>query len=386
MISNSRGLRKRHKREGRFKAYGLISIFIAVSVLILMLGGVLKYSYKAFYRAEARAELYFEKDKAYSEILEAAFNLEELKLISSSAEMVLHHYIQNHPESWGKKVKVWLPLSEDIERYLKGYKNIKPYKIEILHKWLSQDLANLNFNKRFFSSGDSREPELAGIWGAIIGTVYTLFITFLIAFPLGIASAVYLEEFAKKNKITELIEININNLASVPSIIFGLLGLILFINYFNLPRSSPLVGGMTLSLITFPIIVIATRAALQTVPKFIREAARGLGASDVQVTFHHVIPLAMPGILTGAILGMSRALGESAPLLMVGMAAFIVDIPQSPLDPATTLPVQIFTWIRNPEQGFMENAAAAILVLLVFLIMMNGVALILRRKFEVKWQ
>ena len=240
----------------------------------------------------------------------------------------------------------------------------------------------LTFNREFFVSGDSRDPELAGIRSAAVGSFFMLLVTLVLSFPLGVATAIYLEEFASRNRWTDLIEVNINNLAAVPSIVFGLLGLSLFINLFGLPRSAPLVGGLVLSLMTLPVIIIASRAALTAVPPSIREAALGLGASKMQVVFHHVLPLAMPGMLTGTIIGMARALGESAPLLMIGMVAFIVDVPSSPVDPATALPVQVYLWADSPERAFVERTSAAIMVLLLFLLLMNAIAIILRKRFE----
>jgi phosphate transport system permease protein len=241
------------------------------------------------------------------------------------------------------------------------------------------------FNTTFFTAGDSREPELAGIWGAAVGSFYTLVVTLLLSFPIGVAAAVYLEEYAPKNRWTDLIEVNINNLAAVPSIVFGLLGLAVFINFFGLPRSAPLVGGLVLTLMTLPTIIIASRAALKSVPPSIREAALGVGASRIQVMTHHVLPLALPGMLTGTIIGMAQALGETAPLLMIGMVAFIVDIPGGFTDPAAVLPVQIYLWADSPERAFVERTSAAIIVLLGFLILMNLLAVMLRKKFERRW-
>lgn len=241
------------------------------------------------------------------------------------------------------------------------------------------------FNTTLFSSGDSREPELAGIWGAAVGSFWTLLVTLSLSFPIGVMAAVYLEEFAPKNRLTDIIEVNINNLAAVPSIVFGLLGLAVFLNFFGLPRSAPLVGGLVLTLMTLPTIIIASRAALKSVPPSIREAALGMGASRLQAMTHHVLPLALPGMLTGTIIGMAQALGETAPLLMIGMIAFIVDIPGGPTDPATVLPVQIFLWADAPERAFVERTSAAIMVLLAFLITMNLSAVLLRKKFETRW-
>ncbi len=241
------------------------------------------------------------------------------------------------------------------------------------------------FNWRFFSSGDSREPELAGIWGAAVGSFWTMLVTFLLAFPVGVAAAIYLEEFAPRNHFTDLIEVNINNLAAVPSIIFGLLGLAVFLGVFGVPRSAPLAGGIVLALMTLPTIIIAARAAIKAVPPSIREAALGVGASKMQTTFHHVLPLAMPGILTGTIIGMAQALGETAPLIMVGMVAFIVDVPSGITDSATVLPVQVFRWSDFPERAFEAKTGAAIVVLMLFLVVMNLLAIVLRRRFERRW-
>ena len=295
----------------------------------------------------------------------------------------------------GTSKRVWVAAASEVDLYVKG--KIDPVEIpEELRRLKDQDIAWIEklresgqlkkkFNHTFFTSGDSREPEMAGILSAALGSFFSLLICFLIAFPLGILTAVYLEEYAKKSRLTDLIEVNINNLAAVPSIVFGLLGLAIFLNFFNLPRSTPLVGGMVLALMTLPTIIIASRSILRSIPQATRDAALGLGASKTQTTFHHVVPLAMPGMLTGTILGMARALGETAPLLMIGMVAFIVDVPKGVTDVATALPVQIFLWADSPEKGFVELTSAAIMVLLVFLILMNVFAVYLRRKLERRW-
>jgi len=255
--------------------------------------------------------------------------------------------------------------------------------------WVDQlvqsDDVEMRFNRIFFTQGDSREPELAGIRGAVMGSLFTLIITIGLSFPIGVAAAENLEEFAPRNRWTDLIEVNINNLAAVPSIIFGLLGLAIFINFFHVPRSVPLVGGLVLTLMTLPTIIISSRAAIKAVPPSIRDAAIGVGASPMQVVLHHVLPLAMPGMMTGAIIGMAQALGETAPLLMIGMVAFIVDVPGGFTDPSTVLPVQIFLWADSPERAFVEKTSAAIMVLLAFLIVMNTLAVILRKKLERRW-
>jgi phosphate transport system permease protein len=246
-------------------------------------------------------------------------------------------------------------------------------------------LINKGISWRLLSSGDSREPELAGIRGALFGSILTIIITLAISLPIGIAAAVYLEEFARKGPMTNFIEVNINNLAAVPSIIFGLLGLAVFLNFFGMPRSAPLVGGLVLALLVMPTIIIAARAAFRSVPPSIKEAALGVGASHQQAVFHHVLPLAVPGILTGTILGVARAFGETAPLLMIGMVAFIVDVPESFTDAATLLPVQIYLWSDLPELGFQSRTAAAIIILMCVLFALNGVAIYLRKRFERRW-
>ena len=264
-------------------------------------------------------------------------------------------------------------------------RKLNDQEVAFLERLRSLGAVERAFNWRFFTSGDSREPELAGIRGALVGTALTLFVTLLLCLPIGVAAAIYLEEFAPRNRVTDLVEVNINNLAAVPSIVFGLLGLAVFLNFFGLPRSAPLVGGLVLALLVLPTIIIAARAALRSVPPSIKEAALGVGASHQQAIFHHVLPLAMPGIMTGTIIGMAHALGETAPLLMIGMVAFIVDVPTSFSEAATVMPVQIYLWSDLPEQAFQAKTAAAIVVLLVFLFVMNGLAIWLRKRFERRW-
>jgi phosphate transport system permease protein len=264
-------------------------------------------------------------------------------------------------------------------------RRISDSQINFIKQLQEQKIIESKFNTTLFTSGDSRESEQAGILGALVGSALMLSITFMIAFPLGVAAAIYLEEFAPKNRFIDFIEVNINNLAAVPSIIYGLLGLAVFINYLGMPRSAPLVGGLVLALMTFPVVIIASRASLQSVPPSIRDAALGVGASKIQTIFDHILPLALPGILTGSIIGMARALGESAPLIMIGMVAFVVDIPSSPLESSAALPVQVYLWADSPERGFVEKTSAAIMVLLAFLLLMNSLAIWLRNKYEIKW-
>ena len=316
-------------------------------------------------------------------------------MISPNADLSLRHQVEADPEAYiGKTVPVWIKLSDDIDSVVKGYidrnqpedrrrvGNVELSWYDAFHK---EGQIESFFNVDLFTHGDSREPEEAGILGALVGSILTLTVTLALSFPVGVMAAVYLEEFAPKNRWTDLIEVNINNLAAVPSIVFGLLGLAMFLNFFGLPRSAPLVGGMVLALITLPTIIIAARSALKAVPPSIREAALGIGASPLQTVTHHVLPLAMPGIMTGTIIGMAQALGETAPLLMIGMVAFIVDIPQGFTDPATVLPVQVYIWADSPERAFTERTSAAIMVLLGVLMLMNALAVILRKRFERRW-
>jgi phosphate transport system permease protein len=282
------------------------------------------------------------------------------------------------PAASGSWSKILIDTPEDSRK-------IQDQEVAYLEKLSELGVVRTVVNLPFLTSGDSREPELAGILGALAGSAFTMLVTLLICLPVGVGAAIYLEEFAPKNRVTELIEVNINNLAAVPSIVFGLLGLAMFLNFFGMPRSSPLVGGLVLALLVLPTIIIASRAALKAVPPSIREAALGIGASKQQAIFHHVLPLAMPGVLTGTIIGMAHALGESAPLLMIGMVAFIVDVPTHVTDAATVLPVQVFLWSDLPELGFKAKTAAAIIVLLMFLFVMNGLAIWLRKRFERRW-
>ena len=283
----------------------------------------------------------------------------------------------------GGQSTLWLPVSSQLDVAAKGQSDDAS---EGLVAMLQQrDALQRGFNAQFLSASDSTDPSSVGVWGALKGTCLTILVTMALAFPVGVLAAVYLEEFAPRNRWTDAIEVSINNLAAVPSIIFGLLGLAVFLNFMNLPRSAPLVGGMTLALMTMPVIVIAGRNTIKTVPPSIRDAALGVGASKMQVTFHHVLPLALPGILTGTIIGMARALGETAPLLMIGMRDFVAAPPGGIADPATVLPVQIFLWSDEVDRGFVEKTSDAIIVLLLFMLLMNGLAIYLRNRFERRW-
>jgi phosphate transport system permease protein len=315
-------------------------------------------------------------------------------MVSNGAAYQLQDYVRKNQNQIGSVIQIWVPADDDVDMVVKGHiqrdvpeaeRRVKDNQLSWIDEFQEQGRLEKRFNTTFFSAGDSREPELAGIKGAVTGSFYTLIVTLLLSFPIGVAAAVYLEEFAPKNRWTDIIEVNINNLAAVPSIVYGLLGLAVFLNFFGLPRSVPLVGGLVLTLMTLPTIIIASRAALKSVPPSIREAALGVGASRTQMVMHHVLPLALPGMLTGTIIGMAQALGETAPLLMIGMVAFIVDIPGGFTDPSTVLPVQIFLWADSPERAFLEKTSAAIMVLLAFLVTMNALAVFLRKKFERRW-
>jgi phosphate transport system permease protein len=313
-------------------------------------------------------------------------------VFSSEAGYQLRDLLEASPELLGKNLSVWLLADDDVDIYYKygmgseeDATRLSEIGKAVVRQMNEQGNVKKRFNTIFFTRSDSREPEIAGIKGALLGSFYTLLVTLCLAFPIGVSTAVYLEEFAPKNRITDLIEVNINNLAAVPSVIFGLLGLAIFINIFGVPRSVPLVGGLVLALMTLPTIIISSRAAIKAVPPSIREAAYGIGASKVQTVMHHVIPLALPGMLTGTIIGMAQALGESAPLLMIGMVAFIIDPPSGVMDPATVLPVQVYLWADSPERAFTARTSAAIMVLLGFLILMNSIAVYLRKRLEKRW-
>ncbi|MCB9945530.1 MAG: phosphate ABC transporter permease PstA [Geminicoccaceae bacterium] len=414
-------VRRRYARERRFRLMGLGAIGLALGLLAVLLLSVGTQGYKAFWQTYVTLDIDFARDRIdpegtgdpavigkanFQELINGALyrmfpdvegrrDRKALRgLVSSAAALDLREQVKADPSLIGQTVPVEMLASDDIDQLMKGEidRNLKESNRRVKDReliWVDalaeQGRIETRFNTVLFTHGDSREPEQAGIWGAVVGSFYMMIVTLLLAAPIGIAAATYLEEFAPKSRMTDFIEVNINNLAAVPSIVFGLLGLAVFLQVFHLPRSAPLVGGLTLTLMTLPTIVVATRASLRSVPPSIREAALGMGASKVQTVAHHVLPLALPGILTGAIIGMAQALGETAPLLMIGMVAFIVDIPATPLDPATALPVQIYLWADSPERAFTERTAAAIMVLLAFLVIMNALAVILRRKFERKW-
>ena len=319
----------------------------------------------------------------FDNAVEAQYGEEGGRYFASTAWTVLRDQLTENPNLVMSKTDVWLPTSSDIDRAAKD-RSTDEAEADYAALRKAGDVRQ-TFNWRFLSGSDGTDPAQVGIWGALKGSLITMVVTLFLAFPVGVLAAVYLEEYAAKNRLTDLIEVSINNLAAVPSIIFGLLGLAVFLQFFAMPRSAAIVGGLTLALMTMPVIVIASRNAIKAVPPSIREAAMGVGASPIQVVFHHVLPLAIPGIMTGTIIGMARALGETAPLLMIGMRAFTTTPPDGLTDPATVLPVQIFLWSDEVNRGFVEKTSAAIIVLLVFLLTMNAVAVYLRNRFETRW-
>ena len=414
-------LRQRYAAERRFKTYGILAITFACTMLAILLFTLLKGGVSAFWQTEMRVEVLIDpatidpqgtgnpaawdrgafqtlvNDALYRDFPEITGRLEKRDLrglVSPVAGVFLGKVLDENPGLVGQTVELWLPTSDGINQIRKGsidrdlpeaQRPINDQQLAWFDQLEQRGDVRTTFNSTFFTSSDSNYPELAGLLGAAVGTLLTMLVTVAISLPIGVAAAVYLEEFAPKNKLTDLIEVNINNLAAVPSIVFGLLGLAVFLNFFGMPRSAPLVGGLVLGLLVLPTIIIASRAALKAVPPSIREAALGMGASRLQAIMHHVLPLAMPGIMTGTIIGMAHAVGETAPLLMIGMNAFVTAPPSGLLDSSSVLPVQIFIWADKPERGFVELTSAAILVLLAFLITMNGAAIWLRKKFERRW-
>lgn len=400
---------------------GVVAISLAMAFLGLLFVSIAQKGITAFIRTEVALDIHYDADALgvpaqptidelsaanYAALVKRALKKQFpdaqtrqqrrrlYGLVSGGANFQLRDALLADPALLGTTQHVWLVADDDIDSIHKGLiprdtpeadRRVKDDQLAWIDALEAGGHLRTEFNTTFFSAGDSREPEQAGVLGALMGSLYTLALTLLFSFPLGVATAVYLEEFAPTNRWTDLVEININNLAAVPSIVFGLLGLAVFINFAGLPRSTPVVGALVLALMTLPTIIIASRSALTAVPPSIREAALGMGASKVQMVTDHVLPLALPGMLTGTIIGMARALGETAPLLMIGMVAFIVDIPQGPLDPATVLPVQIYLWADSPERAFVACTSGAIVVLLAFLVLMNGFAVALRSKFERRW-
>ena len=414
-------LRRRYAAEMRFRAYGIIAILIGLAFVAFLFTSIISKGYSSFQQTYLAVDIDYAaqlidpeggrnvealRSADYEAVIKASLraqfpdvegraSLRHLYgIVSNSGEQLLRDRVLINPSLIGTHERVWILADDHVDTFFKGQidrklpesdRPISDEEIVWLDQLKAQKKTDLRFNRLFFTSGDSREPEQAGVAGALVGSALTLLVTLILSFPIGVAAAIYLEEFAPRNVWTDIIEVNINNLAAVPSSVFGLLGLAMFIQFFGMPRSAPLVGGLVLSLMTLPTIIIAGRASLKAVPPSIREAAFGMGASRVQMVAHHVLPLALPGMLTGTIIGMARALGESAPLLMIGMVAFIVDVPHGLSDPSTVLPVQIYLWARSPERAFVERTSGAIMVLLGFLLVMNAIAVILRNRFERRW-
>ena len=411
------GLKRRYAREGRFRLYGLLAIGVAVGFLLLLLGRIIEQGHTAFYTHSVTVPVYMDParvDRAYPqgtnfELLVAEQQLARMgiaddaagtkatalrSLFSSELKFAAAARIQSNPELIGQTVPITAPVSDDADLYFKheisrdtpaDQRRLSDEQIGWLDRMKASGQVKAHFNSGLFTKGDSTEPELAGVLGAVVGSALMLLVTALIAIPLGVGAALYLEEFAPRGRITDLIEVNINHLAAVPSIIYGLLGLALFINWMHLPRASPLVGGLVLALMALPTIIIATRSSLKAVPPSIREAALAMGASKTQTVFQHTLPLAMPGVMTGAIISMAHALGETAPLLLIGMVSFIPGIPSAIGEPSGALPSLVYIWENASERAFHERTAAAILVLLAFMIVMNAAAIFLRRRFERRW-
>jgi len=413
-----RSLKKRYAAERRFKLYGMLSIGIGLLALIILITDIVGNGSGAFRQTYLQLEVNFDADVLditevnEEQLMQANFSGVVRKALlaqfpdvsarkhkrklyamaSYGAAFDLRDILEAKPALLGQSLVVDILADDDVDTYVKSLAEDEPFvgrlteqQVTWVQALVERDIVEMQFNTNFFTSADSAEPEMAGILGALLGSLLTLVVTATLSFPIGVAAAIYLEEYAKRNKFTDFIEVNINNLAAVPSVIFGLLGLAIFLNFFGMPRSIPLVGGLVLTLMTLPTVIISSRAAIKAVPPSIREAALGMGASKMQMILQHVLPLAMPGMLTGAIIGMAQALGETAPLLMIGMVAFIADVPGSISDPATVLPVQIFLWADSPERAFVERTSAAIMVLLAFLITMNTLAIWLRKRLERRW-
>jgi len=418
------GLKRRHAAERRFRLYGVVAIVIGLGFLAVLLVSIVSKGYTAFVQTAITVPVEFsasiiDKDNeratnprvlvsanypivARNAVAKAlgvstddkAAMRDIAKFVSDGSRSTLREIVVNDPSVIGTTRNVTLLAAADIDSANKGQidltvpedkRKVNDQQVAWLDQLKQEGAISTPFNWGLLTFGASSRPETAGLGVALVGSLYMMVIVLLCALPIGVAASIYLEEFAKKNRFTDFIEVNINNLAAVPSIVFGLLGLAVFINFFGMPRSAPIVGGLVLTLMTLPTIIIATRAALRAVPPSIRSAALGIGASKMQMVFDHVLPLATPGILTGTIIGLARALGETAPLLLIGMVAFVADRPTTPLDPATALPVQIYMWANEAERAFVERTSGAIIVLLIFLALMNLAAILLRRRFERRW-
>ena len=419
-MSKEELLKKRYRAEKRFKFYGLTSVILAILFVLFLVNVIFSKGKGAFSRTTISVEVDFNTEKLeiknnptneeiqdtdfYDLSIESLLNVyktnglkEEKDLIrvfSPDYEIEIKNFIIENKGFLNKTAIIELTASDDIDQLNKGNyprhlpeerRRISDFQLLIYDKLVEDNKIQKTFNTFLFTNGDSRDPELAGVGGSLLGSFFTIIVTLLLSFPVAILASIYLEEFAPKNRITDFIEININNLAAVPSIVFGLLGLGILLGTFDFPRSTPLVAGITLALMTLPRIIIPCRASLKAVPPSIREGALAVGASKVQSVTHHVVPLAIPGTLSGTIIGLAQALGETAPLILIGMVAFVVDLPSSPVDPSASLPVQVYLWSEQAERGFVEKTSATIMILLTFLITMNAFAVYLRQKFERRW-
>jgi phosphate transport system permease protein len=419
-MTKEQRLKKRYSSEKRFKRYGIISICMALLFVGLLIVKVLSEGSSAFVKTTIQLELNFDSKLLNVSEKSTKEELENIDFYSFALQHILKSYPTNNRDEEKQLIKLFtsdfefevkklflsnlnilntvvpfkITASSDLDQLHKGNytkniaedrRKISNYQLKIYDHFLEKNKITKVYNNYFLTNGDSRNPEIAGIGGAMLGSLFSILVCLAISFPIALFAAVYLEEFAPKNKFTDFIEININNLAAVPSIVFGLLGLGILLNVFELPRSTSLVGGITLALMTLPRIIIPCRASLKAVPPSIREAALAVGASKVQSVMHHVVPLAMPGTLSGTIIGLAQALGETAPLLLIGMVAFVVQVPGNPMDPSASLPIQVYLWSESAERGFVEKTSATIMMLLAFLILMNSVAVYARQKFEKKW-
>ena len=416
-------LNKRLNSEKRFRIYCIGAMSFALAWVLILFLNIFSSGYSAFYRTVIQVDVPFlnliEDTTQFSEMSSEDINnlsmysfskkaiyrlfpdIEEkkdkkmlIRLFSIEFEQEIREFLKSNKSNINETETIYLTASDDVDQVNKGNyprdldedkRRIKDIQLLFFDDLVDRGLVSYEFNLPFLMRGDSREPELAGVGGSIVGSLFTILVVLILSFPIGIFAAIYLEEFAPRNRVTDFIEININNLAAVPSIVFGLLGLGIILNTFGFPRSTPLVGGIVLSLMTLPTIIIATRASLRAVPPSIREGALAVGATKMQAVMHHVVPVAMPGALTGTIIGLAQALGETAPLLLIGMVAFVVDVPQTPLDASASLPVQVYLWSESAERGYVEKTSATIMMLLGFLILMNLAAVLIRRKFETKW-
>lgn len=419
-MSKEELLKKRYRAEKRFKFYGLTSVILAILFVLFLVNVIFSKGKGAFSRTTISVEVDFNTEKLelknnptneeiqdtdfYDLSIESLLNVYKTKglkeekdlirIFSPDYEIEIKNFIIENKGFLNKTAIIELTASDDIDQLNKGNyprhlpeerRRISDFQLLIYDKLVEDNKIQKTFNTFLFTNGDSRDPELAGVGGSLLGSFFTIIVTLLLSFPVAILASIYLEEFAPKNRITDFIEININNLAAVPSIVFGLLGLGILLGTFDFPRSTPLVAGITLALMTLPRIIIPCRASLKAVPPSIREGALAVGASKVQSVTHHVVPLAIPGTLSGTIIGLAQALGETAPLILIGMVAFVVDLPSSPVDPSASLPVQVYLWSEQAERGFVEKTSATIMILLTFLITMNAFAVYLRQKFERRW-